>query len=71
MAALEITFIRRPGLIDAANSAEFLDVLATAAGNPPPKYSGAEVRIMSDNLSARQAREALEQLVSAESMTGR
>jgi hypothetical protein len=62
-AAVEITFIRRPCPTDAESFAEFLDVVATAAGNPPEKYADAAVRILPGNLPAPQARQIVEQLV--------
>jgi hypothetical protein len=62
--AVEITSIRRPCVMDAPSFTEFLDVLATADGNPPAKYSAADVRIVAGNPPVRLAREIVEKLVS-------
>jgi hypothetical protein len=56
----DVTFVRRPSLCESQNFAEYLNVLATAAGNPPGRYASAEVHILPGNLSARQVREAVE-----------
>jgi hypothetical protein len=62
--SVEITFFRRPCCTSSERFAEFLDVLATAAGNPPDKYAGAEVRVLPGDLPAPQGRQVVEQLVS-------
>lgn len=62
--SVDNTFIRRPYPTDAQNFAEFADVLAAAAGNPPARYAGAEVRVVSGDLSPQQARSVVALLVS-------
>jgi hypothetical protein len=63
----DMTFIRHPYRAP-EHFGEFLDVLATAAGNPSrdptSRYSGAEVHILSRELSEREPREVVEQLLS-------
>ncbi|MFI5458683.1 MAG: hypothetical protein ACHRXM_24905 [Isosphaerales bacterium] len=63
----DVTFIRHP-YRDPQFFQEFLDVLTTAAGNPPfysaSDYSGAEVHILSAELSEREPREVVEELLS-------
>jgi len=63
----DITFIRHP-YRDPEHFQEFLDVLATAAGNPPRyptlQYSGSEVHILPGELSEREPSEVVEELLS-------
>jgi hypothetical protein len=68
----DITFIRHP-YRDSQILQEFVDVLATAAGNPPLhsalKYSGAKVHTLSSEQSAREPREVVEELLRAPFMS--
>jgi hypothetical protein len=63
----DITFIRHPYWAP-QHFQEFLDVLATVAGNPPRypalHYSGAEVHILSGELSEREPSAVVEELLS-------
>jgi len=63
----DITFIRHP-YRDPEHFQEFLDVLATVAGNPPRyptlHYSGAEVHIPPGELSEREPSEVVAELLS-------
>jgi hypothetical protein len=62
----DMTFIRRP-YGDSQHFQEFLDILATAAGDPPPDstmcYAGTEVHILPRELSARDPRQVVEELI--------
>jgi hypothetical protein len=64
---VDITVIRHP-YRDSEHFQEFLDVLATVAGNPPRyptlHYSGAEVHVLPGELSEREPREVVEELLS-------
>jgi hypothetical protein len=66
-AIADITVIRHPHR-DSEHFQEFLEVLATAAGDPPHDptldYSGAEVHILPRELSDREPREVVEELIS-------
>ena len=68
----EITFIRQP-YRESKFFQEFLDVLATLAGNPPidstSNFSAAEVHILPNELSEREPREVVEGLLHGEIMT--
>jgi hypothetical protein len=63
----DITFIRRP-YGDAQHFQEFLDILTTAAGDPPrystASYTGALVHILPRELSDREPREVVNELIS-------
>ncbi len=64
---VDITVIRHPSR-DPQHFQEFLDVLATVAGNPPSyptlHYAGAEVHILPGKLSEREPSEVVEELSS-------
>jgi hypothetical protein len=68
----DITFIRHP-YSDAEHFQELLDVLSTAAGNPPrgptSNYSNAAVHILPGELSERKPREVIEELLSPPSQS--
>jgi len=65
--AADITFIRHP-YREPEDFREFLDILATAAGSPPDEppayYSGAEVHILPQELTEREPRAVVEELLS-------
>ncbi len=64
---VDTTVIRHP-YKDPNHFPEFLDVLGTAAGNPPTypalSYSGAEVHVLPGKLSEREPSEVVEELTS-------
>jgi hypothetical protein len=68
---VDLTFIRRP-YSDPARFAEFLDVLAAVTGNPPDLWrnlSSAGVTFIPDELSVREPREVMSELIGQPSLT--